>query len=176
MFDGEIEIGDRTANKIKMHDLRTRDWGKISKTLLTDAESELFKQMTDDVTDDEEHSSDFWRNGQRLKVFFMDGATPSQCQKVKDFLDIHWARWTNLKFLFVDSRDKSDVRLELRKRGMSSESIVGVTRESKSRKATTGISFARNADAKYGLRGDQANILHELGHLLGLEHEHQRHD
>ncbi len=106
-----------------------------------------------------------WKNGQTVRILFL-GGTNAERQMVRS-IAVEWTRYANLNFEFFDSvaqlrGQKSNIRIDFEK-GAGSNSAVGNQAES----------FAQNEPTMNYAWVDKATILHEFGHALGLEHEHQ---
>lgn len=156
-----------------MSNLISRQWVDVSLTLLTGAEKNLYYQMTENP----KGASFFWRNGSTLRVYFMPGGTSFQHERVKRLLASTWELYANIKFEYVNERHYSDIRVQLEGRGADGSSYVGnQAKRIPTSEATLRVGCASSGRFKHGFREGQALILHEFGHGLGLEHEHQRHD
>lgn len=100
-----------------------------------------------------------WPNGSLLKIRFLDG-TAQQRDMVKE-IALEWTRHANLDFDFVDD-PTADVRVTFDAND-GAWSYVGTDNQSIPLHAAT---------LNLGWQ-DEAVILHEFGHMIGLSHEHQ---
>jgi hypothetical protein len=100
-----------------------------------------------------------WMNGSAIKIRFMGGTTAQQ-NMVQQFAP-QWTEYANLKFQFTD-----DPRAEIRVSFDPDDgawSYIGLDNQ--------GIPL-QAATLNLGWQ-DEAVILHEFGHMIGLAHEHQ---
>ncbi|MCW7481216.1 M12 family metallopeptidase [Leptospira kanakyensis] len=106
-----------------------------------------------------------WKNGQTIRILFL-GGTNAERQMVRSTA-IEWTRYANLTFEFFDSvkelrGQKSNIRIDF-VRGAGANSAIGKEAEYyKQNERTMNLEWV-----------DEATILHEFGHALGLDHEHQ---
>ncbi len=117
----------------------------------------------------------YWEPGQELKVCFMDGSRVSR-QRVADFAS-EWTKYANLKFDFGDVQScKSDGTEHIR------VSFVGAGYWSYEGKESLTVDQKRqtlnlqgyNVDAPpSSLEEMRGHVLHEFGHAIGLQHQHQ---
>lgn len=99
-----------------------------------------------------------WQNGQTLRVGFLDGSDAQHAQ-VRDTAS-HWLEHANLKFLFGPV-NQAQVRIAFRDDG--AWSYIGTDAQDIP---------AGQPTMNFGWL-DDAVILHEFGHMLGMIHEHQ---
>jgi len=103
-----------------------------------------------------------WPGG-RVVYYFQSSFTESEKQTVKTYMK-EWEYGTKVKFVECVTCQDDVFVLQIRKdrdrENLSSESYVG---------------FGLFPSMKFGVMS-QAIIIHELGHVIGLLHEHQRPD
>ena len=100
-----------------------------------------------------------WPIGATIRIGFLEGSD-EQRAKVRQWA-VQWAKYANIKLQFVDSAD-TDVRIGFRN-GDGSWSYVG-----------TDNKVAGHNDRTMNLGWlEEANVLHQFGHVLGFVHEHQ---
>lgn len=99
-----------------------------------------------------------WANGSTLKVRFM-GGTVDQQGLVKRFAS-KWSEFANISFLFNNAPD-AEIRIKFDLNG--SWSYVG----------KDALLISRDKPTMNLAHLDEATILHEFGHAIGLVHEHQ---
>jgi hypothetical protein len=102
-----------------------------------------------------------WPNGSRLRVAFL-GGTADQHRTVRQYAP-RWTDFANLDFEFVNGA-AADIRITFANDG--AWSYVGTD--------ATGIHTSRPT-MNFGWL-DEAVVLHEFGHAIGLAHEHQNPD
>lgn len=116
----------------------------------------------------------FWSQNRVLKIGFFPTT-----KKIKDFIISTiklWAPHINLTLEFVEDTDSADIRISTSKDYSGDWSAVGTDALSISRKQPT-MHFDWNASRKQRHHSFwRVFILHEFGHALGLEHEHQHPD
>ncbi|PJZ44123.1 M12 family metallopeptidase [Leptospira brenneri] len=106
-----------------------------------------------------------WKNGKIIRILFL-GGTKAERQTVRQFA-VEWTRYANLTFEFFDSvsqlrGQKSDIRIDF-VQGDGANSAIGNEAEY----------FEQNERTMNLEWVDKSTILHEFGHALGLDHEHQ---
>ena len=111
--------------------------------------------------------SRLWPAGRTICIHFLNG-TVAQRQFVERIASL-WLPHINLSFLWNVARVDSDVRVRFRKGG--SWSYLGTDNLSVD-KASATMNFGWLPDNP-GSAGDRGLVLHEFGHMLGFEHEHQ---
>jgi hypothetical protein len=102
-----------------------------------------------------------WPNGTVLHVRFL-GGTAADHAKIERWA-MAWSRYANISFVFDDSPN-AEIRISFDE---SSGSWSYVGRDS--------VAIVGNTDAATMNLAwvDEANVLHQFGHVLGLQHEHQ---
>ncbi|MGH2413121.1 MAG: M12 family metallopeptidase, partial [Microcystaceae cyanobacterium] len=102
-----------------------------------------------------------WVNGSTLRIRFMEG-TPQQHDIVKRYAP-QWTEHANLKFEFTDAPD-AEIRIAFADDG--AWSYIGTDAKS---------IHVSQPTMNFGWL-DEAVVLHEFGHAIGLAHEHQNPD
>lgn len=100
-----------------------------------------------------------WPTGVTLKIGFL-GGTDGQKQFVEDIAN-EWTDHANLHFEFIDAAPQADIRISFKNSG--AWSYIGTDAKLIHRsRATMNLGWL-----------DEAVVLHEVGHGIGLAHEHQ---
>lgn len=108
-----------------------------------------------------------WQNGQTIRVKFLDGEI--QDHDIVKRIAVEWTRYANLKFEFVPTEEKADIRIAI-KQGAGAWSYRGITSNISSEQKNPTMRLgevSKSYDESYARR----TILHEFGHALGLYHE-----
>jgi hypothetical protein len=108
-----------------------------------------------------------WNPGDELRVSFLDGS-PRQRQFVERFAPI-WTAYANIHFVFGEDSE-SEIRVSFTEPGASWAYIGTDVLEVPDSSST--VNFGWITDESLDREADQS-ILHEFGHVLGLQHEHQ---
>ncbi|KAM0276436.1 hypothetical protein ACHAQH_006741 [Verticillium albo-atrum] len=110
-----------------------------------------------------------WQPGRTLKIKFLSGESALQ-EKVKKYAD-YWPTYANIKFCWLPmDAPKADIRIDFVKGGGSS-SRVGTDALSETNQAKRTMNLDINIrDTEEFIR---RKVLHEFGHVMGCEHEHQ---
>lgn len=109
--------------------------------------------------------SRLWANGRRLWVAF-DGQVPCEVQRAVMETARQWMSYANINFKLTQSLPKAHVRIKM----LPSGSDIN--------RAYIGTDALQATDPTMTLSewpGDEhfvRNVLHEFGHVLGMEHEH----
>ncbi len=106
-----------------------------------------------------------WDQGEEITISFLNG-TAWQREKVKKYA-VEWLDYINLTFQFVPGRF-AKVRISFTPGGSWSQ--VGIDALSIEHQPTMNLGWITNEVTESDIR---RTILHEFGHMIGLEHEHQ---
>jgi serralysin len=107
-----------------------------------------------------------WEPGTTLQVRFLDGAEP--LRSLVESTAKQWTEFANLKFEFNDAPD-APIRVSFKKSG--SWSYIGTDSLRLAGTDEPTINFGWLSDT-LNPADQQQVILHEFGHVLGLQHEH----
>ncbi len=110
------------------------------------------------------NNSKLWENGSRLRVLFLDGSAARRARVTS--LAKEWEKYGNIHFDFVES-PPAEIRVTFRDSGNHATLGTDALRRSDQKIHTLSLS-ALSADQVFS----DKTILHELGHALGIEHEH----
>lgn len=105
--------------------------------------------------------------GQTIRIKFLDNKPEAQ-DIVKDCAT-EWMIYANIKFIFVQSNEDAEVRISFDSRG-GYWSAIGTDCLKTDKNAAT-MNFG--IGMFYSYDNFRTSILHEFGHMLGLQHEHQ---
>lgn len=118
--------------------------------------------------------SRFWANGRTLKIGFTDNDLPeSHKQAIIDAIN-QWQPYVNLTFVFVDGREgapeygKGDIRITTDTAPSLNYTLIGTDAKLNDPWTPTMVLGVRPTDDKF-----KHTVMHEFGHALGAEHEHQ---
>lgn len=111
-----------------------------------------------------------WRNGETITIKFLNGNAYLQ-SKVKKYAS-EWLKYANLKFEYVTGNQDTDIRVAFGWDGDDgSWSYVGnYCRYISQNEPTINFGWFTNSTDEEDFK---STVLHEFGHALGLEHEHQ---
>ncbi len=110
------------------------------------------------------NSSKLWRTGQVINITFLNGS-PLQIERVKE-VSREWLLYANLEFRFVSLGVASHIRITFDHNNYGKGwSLVGALSPRVSDIPTMSLSSVMGIEGRY-------LILHEFGHVLGLDHEH----
>lgn len=116
--------------------------------------------------------SAFWPNGSTLRIAFIDdGLAADHKQKLIDVIS-EWQPYVNLQFEFIDGREgqpdhgKGDIRITTE--SSMNYALIGTAAKANDPWDPTMVLGIDPADPKFA-----STVLHEFGHALGAEHEHQ---
>ena len=112
-------------------------------------------------------TSVFWSAGQTLRISFLNRTCPWHKQAIVATA-CHWLKYAHLHFRLVNDGDS---QAEIRIRTDVAEDINYSFLGNQSLNETDDESMAigtQPSDPRF-----EANVLHEFGHALGMEHEHQ---
>lgn len=111
-----------------------------------------------------------WDNGQTIRIKFLNGDEYVQ-KKVKEYAS-EWLKYANLKFQYVASNQKADIKIGINwKEYNGSWSYFGKNCLNTKNDQPTMILGGLSKSTPYSVF--RRTVLHEFGHALGLVHEHQ---
>jgi hypothetical protein len=118
------------------------------------------------------YTSAFWPNGSTLRIAFVDDEL-AEAHKLGIVNAINeWQPYVNLKFEFIDGREgqpgygKGDIRITTQSR--ANYSLIGTAAKRNDPWTPTMVLGIKPSDPKFA-----STVMHEFGHALGAEHEHQ---
>jgi Astacin (Peptidase family M12A) len=118
------------------------------------------------------HFSMFWANGRTLKIGFTDDTLAEDHKQAIIEAINQWQPYVNLTFEFIDGREgqpgygKGDIRITTR--SDQNYTLIGTDAKANDPWNPTMVLGAKLSDPKF-----QSIVMHEFGHALGAEHEHQ---
>jgi len=108
-----------------------------------------------------------WDNGQLLRIFFMDGSSILR-DKVFKYASL-WLKSANIKFELSEDASLSEIRITFTQKGswsyVGTENLLIPENE-----PTMNFGWFDDENDDYEIK---RTTLHEFGHALGCEHEHQ---
>ncbi len=107
-----------------------------------------------------------WRNGRTLRVRFLSGS-PEVINRIKPYF-LQWSEYANIKFEFVDT-DPAEIRVAVTNSGRS-WSYLGTDALARETGPTMEFGWLDSGDPETEY---SRVVLHEVGHALGMPHEHQ---
>lgn len=121
--------------------------------------------------------SRFWENARTLKIAFVDKGLPgAHKQAIVDAIN-QWQPYVNLTFEFVDGAKgspdygKGDIRITTEVDASLNYTLIGTDAKLNDPWTPTMVLGVKPSDAKF-----RNIVMHEFGHALGAEHEHQHPD
>ncbi|KAM0552603.1 hypothetical protein ACHAPJ_007700 [Fusarium lateritium] len=110
-----------------------------------------------------------WQPGRTLRIKFLSGDLRLQ-EKVKNYAEL-WLAHANLKFSWLPmDASKADIRIDFKQGGGSSSRVgTDALSEKDQQKRTMNLDINLGHSEEFIRR----KVLHEFGHVLGCEHEHQ---
>jgi hypothetical protein len=113
----------------------------------------------------------FWPNATTLLIAFIDELEQQHKEKIVEAIN-QWQPYVNLRFEFVDGREghpgylKGDIRILTN--FSQNYSVFGTDAKQNDPWDATMVLGIKPSDPKF-----VSTVLHEFGHALGAEHEHQ---
>lgn len=116
-------------------------------------------------------SHDFrWPTGSTLAVGFLDGSR--EARKAVADLAKQWTEHANLEFVFHLGLPPANLDILITFDDPACTSALGTSSRFRSEKGEASMTLC-GIDQRIGERGFHRIVLHEFGHAIGLEHEHQ---
>ena len=101
-----------------------------------------------------------WENGKTLKVYFLEGS-PQQKAFVQS-VAVQWSAYANIHFEFTEIQSESDIRITFDPNDGAWSTVGTDALQVWQTEPTMNLGWL-----------DEAVVLHEFGHAIGLGHEHQ---
>lgn len=114
----------------------------------------------------------FWPNASKLRIGFVDEDLSSEHKQMIINAINQWQAYVNLRFEFIDGRkgtpgyQKGDIRITTQYD--KNWSLLGTTARVQARSTPTMSLGVKPSDPKF-----VSTVMHEFGHALGADHEHQ---
>lgn len=109
-----------------------------------------------------------WNTGQTIKIKFLNGNSYLQ-NKVKQFAG-EWLKYANLNFEYVPAYQYADIKINFDNSGQSWSYVGTDAKYITQRIPTMNFGWFTDSTPDYEF---SRTIIHEFGHALGLQHEHQ---
>lgn len=101
-----------------------------------------------------------WENGKTLKVYFLEG-TPQQKEFVRS-VAVKWSEYANIYFEFTEVQEAAEIRITFNPNDGAWSTLGTDALQVWQTEPTMNLGWL-----------DEAVVLHEFGHAIGLGHEHQ---
>jgi len=109
----------------------------------------------------------FWSAGQTLRISFLNGTCPWHKRAIVTTA-CQWLRYANLHFRLVNDDDsQAEIRIRTDVAEDINYSVLGNQSLNEPDEESMAIG-TQPSDPRF-----EANVLHEFGHALGMDHEHQ---
>lgn len=127
----------------------------------------------------------YWTNGSTITVKFLNNnGSEFIKQKIEEYAHM-WEKYANIKFKFVSSNEPAQIRIKIDNKRMSYTAGLGTqlidpnmrNPENKSNTDQTSHNMCYGWFTDATLETEfSRTVIHEFGHLLGLQHEQQHRD